>query len=127
MWKYFIAWFPMIILAIVNGFFREKVLVEKLNELQAHQMSTISMILLFGIYVWILFKIWPAESSKQALFIGLLWLMLTVIFEFLFGHYVMGHTWDKLLHDYNILEGRVWILILVWITISPYVINQLKP
>jgi hypothetical protein len=29
-------------------------------------------------------------------------------FEFLVGHYVMGHPWSRLLHDYNILAGRLW-------------------
>lgn len=116
----------MIILAIANGLFREKVLTRGLKELQAHQMSTISMILLIGVYVWVLFRIWPPESSRQVLFMGLLWLVLTVSFEFLFGHYGLGHPWGKLLHDYNLLEGRVWILVLVWIAMVPYVIHQLQ-
>jgi hypothetical protein len=126
MWKYIIAWFPMIIIAIANGLFREKVLVGRLNELQAHQASTASMIVLFGIYVWVLFKIWQPESINQVIMIGLLWLILTVVFEFLFGHYVAGHSWEKLLQDYNIAKGRVWVLVLIWVTIAPYIIYQLQ-
>jgi len=125
MWKYIVAWFPMIIIAIANGLFREKVLAKRLNELQAHQASTFFMIVLFGIYVWVLLKVWEPESVKQALMIGVFWLLLTVVFEFLFGHYVVGHSWDKLLQDYNIVKGRVWVLVLIWITIAPYVIYQL--
>ncbi|WP_338733470.1 hypothetical protein [Mangrovimonas cancribranchiae] len=126
MWKYFFAWFPMVLVAILNGLFREKVVANKFNELQAHQLSTLSMIVFFGIYVWVLFKIWQPESTNQTLLIGLLWLVLTVIFEFLFGHYVVGHSWSKLLLDYNILKGRVWGLFLIWITVSPYVIYHLQ-
>lgn len=126
MWKYVIAWFPMIIIAIANGLFREKFLENRLSELQAHQMSTASMIVLFGIYVWILFKIWLPISNQQTILIGLSWLFLTIIFEFLFGHYVAGHSWDTLLHDYHILQGRVWILVLIWITVAPYIIYQIQ-
>lgn len=126
MWIYILAWFPMVFIAIANGLFREKFLVNHLNELQAHQLSTASMILLFGIYVWILFKIWFPVSDNQVLCIGLIWLLLTVAFEFLFGHYVAGHSWEKLLHDYNILQGRVWVLVLIWITIAPYIIYQMQ-
>ncbi|ARV10568.1 hypothetical protein BTO05_13335 [Winogradskyella sp. PC-19] len=126
MWKYILAWFPMILVAIVNGLFREKFLKDHLNELQAHQMSTASMIVLFGIYVWVLFKIWLPISVNQAVTIGVIWLVLTIIFEFLFGHYIAGHSWDKLLHDYNLFQGRVWILVLIWISIVPYVIYQLQ-
>jgi hypothetical protein len=126
MGKYIVAWFPMIIIAIANGLFREKFFAGRLNELQAHQASTASMILLFGIYIWVLLKLWEPETANQALMIGVLWLLFTVIFEFLFGHYIVGHSWNKLLHDYNVLKGRVWILVLIWVTIAPYVIYKLQ-
>ena len=126
MWKYIVAWFPMIFIAIANGLFREKYLASRLNELQAHQVSTASMIVLFGIYVWIVFKLWIPTSASQTVVIGLVWLLLTIIFEFLFGHYVAGHSWEKLLDDYNILQGRVWVLVLIWISIAPYIIYQLQ-
>lgn len=49
-----------------------------------------------------------------------MWLGMTIIFEFGFGHYIMKNSWPKLLGDYNIFAGRVWSLFLVWITIAPY-------
>lgn len=126
MWKYVIAWAPMIFIAIANGIFREKFLVGRLRELAAHQASTGILVILFGIYIWIVTRNWKPESAEQAIFIGLLWLGLTVLFEFLFGHYVAGHSWSKLFQDYNILKGRVWILILVWVTIAPYIFYRLQ-
>lgn len=33
-------------------------------------------------------------------------MILTIIFEFVFGHYIAGHTQGKLLNDYNLLKGR---------------------
>ncbi|GAA4277303.1 hypothetical protein [Aquimarina mytili] len=125
MLRYILAWFPMIFIAIVNGLFREKILRIRLNELHAHQVSTVTMIMLFGIYVWMLFKIWFPISSNQSIMIGLIWLILTIIFEFLFGHYIAGYSWDRLLQDYNILQGRIWVLVLIWITMLPYIIYRL--
>jgi len=49
----------------------------------------------------------------------LTWLALTVAFEFLFGHFVMGHSWTTLFQDCNILAGRLWVLVLVWIAAAP--------
>jgi hypothetical protein len=46
---------------------------------------------------------------------------MTISFEFLFFHYVRNIPWEVLLHDYNIFEGRVWILVLIWTTIAPWV------
>lgn len=42
-----------------------------------------------------------------------MWMILTVVFEFSFGHYVVGGSWSKLLSDYNILDGRVWSLFIL--------------
>lgn len=125
MWRYLVAWVPLVFIAIANGLFREKFFANRLKELQAHQASTVTLIILFGIYIWIVLRIWKPESAQQATFIGLIWLVLTVAFEFLFGHYVAGHSWGRLFNDYNILAGRVWILILIWVAIAPYIFYQL--
>ena len=126
MWKYIIAWVPLIFIAIANGLFREKFFANRLKELHAHQASTVTLMLLFGIYMWIMFRIWKPESAQQTLYIGLTWLILTVTFEFLFGHFVAGHSWSRLFNDYNIFEGRIWILIPIWVAIAPYLLYQLQ-
>ena len=121
---YGIAWFFMIFIGIANGVIRQFGYGRYMSELTAHQVSTLTGIILFGLYTWLLSLRWKLESTKQALTVGLIWLCLTVVFEFVFGHYVMKHPWSRLLHDYNLFEGRVWILVLVWITIAPYVIYK---
>lgn len=117
--RYILAWIPMVFIGIINGIMRQTTYGKYLNELLAHQISTVTGILLFGIYIWGITSFWPLASVKQAIFIGLIWLLLTVSFEFIFGHYIAGHSWNKLLADYNIFAGRVWILVLIWITIAP--------
>ena len=126
MWRYLLAWFPMILLAIVNGTVREAWYGKQLSELRAHQVSTASGILLFSLYIWLILHLWKPASANQALAIGFLWLCLTVAFEFLFFHYVMGHLWSRLLHDYNIFAGRVWVVVLIWLTVTPYVFYQMR-
>ncbi len=124
--KYTIAWLVMPLIGIVNGVIRGIVYERFLGELRAHQVSSVTGAILFGLYAWALNLRWRIQSSSQAVAIGFIWLALTVAFEFLFGHYVMRHPWSRLLHDYNVLEGRVWLLVLIWITIAPYVIHKLR-
>jgi hypothetical protein len=90
MWKYVLAWFPMVLIAIINGAVREAWYGQHLGELRAHQVSTASGVLLLGLYIWMLLRLWKPASANQALTIGCLWLCLTVAFEFLFFHY--GNT-----------------------------------
>jgi hypothetical protein len=124
--KYTIAWLPMPIIGIINGIIRQYGYSNAMGELRAHQVSTVTGIVLFGFYVWILSLRWKIRSFAEAIAIGLIWLILTIVFEFLFGHYVAGHPWSKLLHDYNIFEGRLWVLVLLWITLAPYVFFKLS-
>ena len=119
-----LAWIPMVLIAVLNGMVREYFFAQNLNELHAHQLSTATLILFLGIYIWALAQFQKFESFTQALMIGLLWLGLTVSFEFIFGHYVMGHGWNRLLHDYNISAGRIWVLVLVWIAVAPCLFKQ---
>jgi hypothetical protein len=126
MWKYVLAWIPMVVIAIANGAVREGWYGKRLGELRAHQVSTLSAMLLFGVYIWVLIRLWRPESGGQALTIGLIWLGLTLAFEFLFGHFVAGHPWTRLIHDYNLLAGRVWVAIPIWVTVAPYLFYRLQ-
>jgi hypothetical protein len=126
MWKYVLACVPMVFIAVINGAIREGWYGKFLNELQAHQLSTATGVLLFGIYIWVLVRLWRPASAGQALIIGLVWLGMTVAFEFLFGHYVAKRPWRDLLHDYNLFAGRVWVLVLVWVTLAPCVFYRLQ-
>ena len=125
--KYTLAWIPMVFIGIVNGAIRQFGYGRFLAELFAHQVSSVTGIILFGSYIWILSLRWPLESSCQAFTVGLIWLGLTVSFEFLFGRYVAKHPWSRLLHDYNIFEGRLWSVVLIAITIAPYMMYRIKP
>jgi hypothetical protein len=124
--RYTLAWVPMVFIAIGNAIVREEGYGRLMGELQSHQVSTVTAILLFGAYTWALTRRWRVESSRQAIVIGLIWLGLTVAFEFLFGHYVMGNPWERLLNDYNLLAGRVWVFVLIWITVAPYVFSRIN-
>ena len=124
--KYIIAWLVLPILGIINGSIREFGYKHLMGELTAHQISTLTGIVLFGLYIWFLTGVWRIESAGQAVVIGFIWLGLTVLFEFVFGHYVMKHPWGRLFQDYNILKGRLWVMVLVWTTIAPYVFFKIK-
>jgi hypothetical protein len=125
-WKYLLTWIPGVPIAIANGSIRQFIYQVYFDELTAHQLSVLSFIPLFGLYVWFIIPWLKLNSTVEAIHVGVFWLAITVIFEFIFGHFVMGHPWTKLFHDYNFLEGRIWVVVLIWITISPLVLRKLK-
>ena len=121
MWKYLTAWFVMLLVSVANGAVRDFTYGRRVDELTAHQLSTATGVLLLGIVIRGFVRLYPPASGREAISIGLLWMALTVAFEFLFFHYVGGHSWSELLGNYNVLKGRVWVVVLAWIAIAPYV------
>ena len=119
--RYILFWFVLLLAAIGNGVLREVTYGNSVNELTAHQLSTLTGILFSGVLVWFISGIWSLQSSAQAWMVGISWLMLTIGFEFIFGYYIADHTWEMLFHDYNLLAGRVWLVFLVWICVMPYI------
>jgi len=123
--RYLLVWLLLAVVATANGVLRQSTYGKVVSELTAHQISTVTAILAFGVVVWAANRFWPIQSAPQAWTIGLCWLVMTVVFEFGFGHFVAGHPWEKLLADYNLLEGRVWSLFLAWVAAVPFVVFKI--
>jgi hypothetical protein len=116
-----LVWAVLLLCAIANGGFREAVLVPRLGGATAHVVSTL---LLSGVVILLATVTigWIApRSSADALLVGVMWLILVLAFEFLAGHYLFGNSWEKLLADYNLLQGRVWPLVLIVTCVAPLV------
>jgi len=119
------TWLILALLASVNGWVRNKVYKKSLGELTAHQLSTIIFIGVIFFVTYFFVKLSGLDNSLDLWMVGLSWLVLTIIFEFIFGHYVWKHPWGKLLHDYNLRKGRVWIFVLIATLIAPCVVSFL--
>jgi hypothetical protein len=119
-------WIPMIALGILNGALRELTYGRHVGELGAHQLSCLVGVLLFGVYAWLVPGRRPLERDGQALAVGLAWVALTVAFEFLFGRLVAGHSWERLVADYDLGAGRLWALVLVALGALPWLVSRLR-
>ena len=113
-------WFIFVTAGILNGTFREKFITPKAGEYAGHVISTIILVCVILIVTYLFISnLKIAYTKTDLLLIGGLWLVLTVLFEFVFGHYVMGNSWNTLLADYNILKGRARCLVLLTTFIAP--------
>ncbi len=125
--KGLLMWLLFAAVAITSGILREKFLTPRLGSLRAHQLGTLAVLAV--VFLLIYFLLGPTLSEippGKTWMLGLTWLGMTICFEFLFGHFVVGHSWKHLLTDYNIMEGRLWGLFLLGIAIFPRLIQVLK-
>ena len=114
-----VVWFGLLVVAILNGALREATLVPRLGNEAAHAVSSITLSLAILIVVYLVIPWIRPATLHQAGAVGVGWLCLTLLFEFGFGHYLRGRPWQELLADYNVVRGRIWVLVLVTTALAP--------
>jgi hypothetical protein len=125
--KSIFIWCIFAILTVLFGAFREILFIPATGlegNLARALLLPVAFIYIFGITYLFLKKTKADYIKEDMLKIGLLWLILTIIFEFVFGHLVMGNSIMTLLADYNIFKGRTWGLFLVSILIAPTIVYK---
>ena len=115
-----LAWLLLFVVMFANGAIRVLVLQPQLGEGRARQVASLSGVALVLIVSWLFVRVSPEARSAHFWWVGVAWLIATVAFEFLFGHFVSGLSWHELLADYNILRGRLWSLILISVCLGPW-------
>ena len=118
-----LGWLVLLLLAVLNGAFRQALLIPWTGEGAGHIVSTLLLAAIILGATWLLLPWIRAASARDAWVIGTLWLMLTIAFEFLGGHYLFGAAWDELLAAYNLAEGRIWILIPITTLLAPVMVR----
>ena len=120
------AWVAILVLAILNGALREGLLIPRLGEQAGRLLSPILLAALVCGAAWIAIPWIRPRGPRQAWSVGLLWLGLTLAFEFLAGHYLFGDPWERLLSEYDIAAGRLWVLVPIATLIAPAVVRKVR-
>ncbi|WP_052299073.1 hypothetical protein [Thermodesulfatator indicus] len=58
--------------------------------------------------------------------IGFLWLILTLLFEFIFGHYITGKPWKDVMQVFNLKKGDLFTVVLAATAVSPWLAAKIK-
>jgi hypothetical protein len=121
-----VVWFAMLAAASVNGGIREAVLIPRWGDLAGRAASTISLSGLVLLLTCVTIAWIRPRSSGEAWTVGALWVGLTLAFEFLAGHYLFDEPWPRLLEDYDLSRGRIWVLVLVTTAVAPRICAQAR-
>ena len=125
--RYVLAWFPMLVIAVANGALREAAFARMMPDLRAHQLSTLTGAILIGGFIWFVIRAWPPPSGRAAIRIGLMWVAMTVGFEFFMTLVLMKEPLARAVADYNLFAGHLWVLFLAWIGVAPWLFHGRRP
>jgi hypothetical protein len=113
------VWGLLLVLAVLNGGVRDTWLSPVLGDTIGRAISSVLLALLILLATWLTIRWIGPTTPGQAMTVGVLWVGLTLAFEFGVGHYGSGKSWAELLADYDLLRGRIWILVLLATFVAP--------
>lgn len=122
----FLLWIAAGVFATANGYVGKVVFERRYGEYASHVYKTVLMIAFIFFMAWIYaVRTQGPEWLSAAIGFAVLWLVLTVLFEFVAGHYLFGNPWERLLADYRIWRGRLWVLVLITEVVAPLTMGYL--
>ncbi|MEN6439043.1 MAG: hypothetical protein ABFD97_10720 [Syntrophobacter sp.] len=99
-------WLAIHALAILNGILREKMLIPASGSFAGFMASGTIFSLCIILMAFAAVPWYGPLASSQWLLIGLLWLLLTLMFEFSFGRFAQHRTWAEIFDAYTFRGGK---------------------
>jgi hypothetical protein len=113
-----VIWLGILVLASLNGAVRDLLVAPRIGDPIARALSTV---ILCGLVLWVTWASirWLGPRGPgEALALGLFWVALTLTFEVAAGR-LSGKPWSVILADYDVLRGRIWILVPIVTLFAP--------
>jgi hypothetical protein len=121
-----LVWLVIIAAESVNGTLRTLYLAPVIGDFPARRVGVfIAIAIIFGITL--AFTRWMgARTRTQLLGIGLLWVVLTVTFEFALGRGVLHYDWSRILSDYDLSRGGLMVFGLLAMVFTPLLAARVR-
>lgn len=123
--KSILIWLLIIPLAILNGALRDRVVAPLVGIKYALPISGITLCLLIFLISLLLIPRLGKGDKKTYWNIGILWLILTVIFELIMG-LSTGNTFEEMIKAYDVTTGNLWTVIVLFVGIAPWLTAKIK-
>lgn len=120
------VWLIILVCAVLNGALREAVLVPRFGQPAGLMASGLLLsVCILGVSV-VLVPWFGRLSTARCLQLGLLWLCMTLLFEFGLGRLVQHKSWSELFEAYTFKGGNLWSVVLVITFLAPLIAARLR-
>lgn len=119
------VWIMLIVAEIIHGILRAMALVPVVGEFRSNQIGVLTGSAIILVIACLTIRWIGANRLPELLMVGASWLVLTFGFEMIFGKFVVGMTWERLLADYNIVQGGLMPLGLLLLFFSPIIATKI--
>ena len=119
-------WMLLVVVAIANAAIRELLLTPGIGAGAALPASGLLLSLLIFLFALLAAPVFGARETRTYILVGVVWLVLTLTFELLFGHYVIGKSWAEIGHLLDPRTGNLFLVALSSALISPWLAARLR-
>ena len=123
--KSLLIWLAIIPLAILNGGLREMVINPLIGERYAQPLSGVLLCIILFVVCWFFIPRIGRGTEKTYWIIGFWWIILTILFETFFG-LLTGDTLAELIKAYDITTGNLWLLVILFTGIAPWLTAKIR-
>ena len=121
-----VIWLFIAALAVVNGVIRESVVAPYVGEVLALSLSGIILSLIVFTVTYFSFSFMGIKEKLGCFLVGAQWVLMTLAFEFVFGHYVAGKSWVEIIQVFNVARGDLFTLVIMVTFFSPFIVGEMK-
>ena len=121
-----IVWLLIMLLESIHGTLRTLYLEPWLGSFRARQVSVFTGCVII-LAVTLIFVRWMNATSRAALIrIGVVWVILTLIFEFAVVGPMLGLSWNRMTEDYDLSRGGLMIFGLLFMLFAPNIAARIR-
>lgn len=121
----FLVWFLIIIAETLHGILRTLYITPLIGDHAARQIGMLIGSILIFLIAWFTIRWIGAYTRKDQLSIGTVWVILTILFEFLLG-IMLNYPISRILSDYDITQGGFMGLGIIFMFFVPMLASTLK-
>ena len=120
------VWCGIIVVEMLHGTARTIFLAPVVGDFRARQVSVLTgSVLILAVAASFIRWIQPAHA-RDAVYVGIVWLLLTLAFELVFGRYVVHASWSRIASDYDVLRGGLLPIGLLVLTAAPLIAAKFR-
>lgn len=124
-WRALRIWLLIVAVESIHGALREMFVAPRLGDLPARQVAVFTGSLLIVLIATLTARWLAATTDRQRLSVGAMWMVLMVCFEVGLG-VALGATRERILSDYNFLQGGLMVLGLLVLLFAPLIGARLR-
>lgn len=119
-------WFLLMTAETLQGYWRAKVLARWMSDAASRDLSTFVGTLVILLITFACIGWFPARNARTLVQIGAIWVVLTLVYEIVLGRAVLHRTWNEIASDFNLLEGRLLPIGLLFLLFAPLIAARLR-